>query len=161
METESNLNRYLEEMSDMGLAIDWAVSTSPRFCINISQSGCHFARVSVSLCKDLALLKSSHLRELCDSFVRMLWEEYLGHLANSPTSNIHTCTCQFIISQVGYAERIIQFRCCHWAKKPLITLQHCLATCSRRNSRSFPNIAMKNLNSKRSKKKLQMSNNHL
>uniref|UniRef100_A0A914E4H4 Exocyst component Exo84 C-terminal domain-containing protein n=1 Tax=Acrobeloides nanus TaxID=290746 RepID=A0A914E4H4_9BILA len=102
METESNLNRYLEEMSDMGLAIDWAVSsTSPsRFYINVSQSGCHFARVSVSLCKDLALLKSSHLRNLCDSFVRMLWEEYLSHLASAPTSNIHTCTCQFIIAQV-------------------------------------------------------------
>lgn len=57
MESESNVNRFMEEMSDMGLAIDWAVSSTQPSSINITQNACHFSRVAYSLARDLAVLR--------------------------------------------------------------------------------------------------------
>lgn len=58
MESESNVNRFIEEMSDMGLAVDWALSTTQRSSINITQNACHFSRVAYVLARDLAMMRS-------------------------------------------------------------------------------------------------------
>ncbi|TKR95549.1 hypothetical protein L596_009701 [Steinernema carpocapsae] len=100
MESESNVNRFLEEMADLDLRIDWAVSPTHRACICITQNACHFSRTAHSLARDLAYLKSSHLKALCDAFMLTLWSEYLTHLASAPPSDIHSLTCQFVIGQV-------------------------------------------------------------
>uniref|UniRef100_A0A0N5AU38 Exocyst complex component 8 n=1 Tax=Syphacia muris TaxID=451379 RepID=A0A0N5AU38_9BILA len=100
MENESNVNRFLEEMADMGLCIDWAVSSADRSSINISQNACHFSRVAHSLCRDLAVLRSSHLREITDGYVTKLWDEYLQHLSNFQESTVQQYTLTFIISQL-------------------------------------------------------------
>ncbi|MFH4980791.1 hypothetical protein AB6A40_007500 [Gnathostoma spinigerum] len=100
MESESNVNRFLEEMSDMGLCIDWAVSSTHSASINISQNACHFSRVAHSLCRDLSVLRSSHLGSMTDTFVENLWREYLEHLANSPSSLVHQYTSTFVVSQL-------------------------------------------------------------
>uniref|UniRef100_A0A914XW95 Exocyst component Exo84 C-terminal domain-containing protein n=1 Tax=Panagrolaimus superbus TaxID=310955 RepID=A0A914XW95_9BILA len=115
LESELALNRYLEEMSDLGFAIDWAVSVTPRFSINLASSACHFSRVAYALSKDLEILHLSHLDTLCDSFILKLWNEFLTFLSTtgeklreaaaasgSPSSalNVHSLTSQFIVSQV-------------------------------------------------------------
>uniref|UniRef100_A0A1I8ARD1 Exo84_C domain-containing protein n=1 Tax=Steinernema glaseri TaxID=37863 RepID=A0A1I8ARD1_9BILA len=100
MESESNVNRFLEEMADLKLRIDWAVSPTHRACICITQNACHFSRTAHSLARDLGLLKSSHLKALCDAFMITLWSEYLAHLCAAPPSDILSLTCQFIIGQV-------------------------------------------------------------
>lgn len=75
--------------------------SSSRTYLNIPQSACQFARVAYSLCRDFATLNSSHLKTLSDSFVQMLWCEYLLHLDSAPkVSDIYGTTCQFIIGQV-------------------------------------------------------------
>lgn len=106
LETEQNLNRYLEEMSDVGLSIDWAVSSEPPHSLNLAQSACHFSRVAYSLCRDLSLLKSSsHLCELTDSFIRKLWTEYCKCLEDAPQSELHSLTCEFINQVVEQCEK--------------------------------------------------------
>ncbi|KAH7728570.1 Protein EXOC-8 a [Aphelenchoides avenae] len=100
LDSESNLNRYLEEMSDLGLPVDWAVATSPRFSLNIARSACQFARVAISLSRDFSYLNSSYLRSRCDAFMESLWAEYLAHLSAAGESEVHATTCQFVVSQV-------------------------------------------------------------
>ncbi|VDN59892.1 unnamed protein product [Dracunculus medinensis] len=100
MESESNVNRFLEEMSDLGLCIDWTVSSNNRCCINITQNACHFSRVAQSLSKELSILRCSQLRDMTDSFMVQLWTEYLSHLSNSPHSSVQQHTCTFIVSQL-------------------------------------------------------------
>ncbi|VDK65148.1 unnamed protein product [Onchocerca ochengi] len=100
MENESNVNRFIEEMSDMGLAVDWALSTTQRSSINITQNACHFSRVAYVLARDLAMLRFSHLRYLTDSFMVKLWSEYLNHLKNAPKSSLQQYTSIFIVSQL-------------------------------------------------------------
>ncbi|VDP13253.1 unnamed protein product [Onchocerca flexuosa] len=100
MESESNVNRFVEEMSDMGLAVDWALSTTQRSSINITQNACHFSRVAYVLARDLAMLRSSHLRYLTDSFMVKLWSEYLNHLKNAPQSSLQQYTSIFVVSQL-------------------------------------------------------------
>ncbi|KAI6234482.1 Exocyst complex component 8 [Aphelenchoides fujianensis] len=101
LENEANLNRYLEEMSDYGLSLDWALSSQPPHSLNVAQSGCHFSRVAYALSRDLALLRSSnHLCELTDSFVRTLWTTYAKCLAEAPQSEVHSLTCQYVVNQV-------------------------------------------------------------
>lgn len=65
MENESNVNRFLEEMADMGLCIDWAVSSTHRSSINITQNACHFSRVAHSLCRDLSVLRFLLNKSFC------------------------------------------------------------------------------------------------
>ncbi|CAD5208560.1 unnamed protein product [Bursaphelenchus xylophilus] len=101
LETESNLNRYLEEMSDLGLCIDWAILPHQPNSLSISQSGCEFARVARSLSRDLSLLKSSgHLRELSIDFIRTLWSDYCELLAQPINNEVHNFTCKFIVNQL-------------------------------------------------------------
>ncbi|CAG9540323.1 unnamed protein product [Cercopithifilaria johnstoni] len=100
MESELNVNRFIEEMSDMGLAVDWALSNTQRSSINITQNACHFSRVAYVLARDLAMLRSSHLRYLTDSFMVKLWSEYLNHLKSAPQSSLQQYTSIFVISQL-------------------------------------------------------------
>uniref|UniRef100_A0AC35TYL8 Exocyst complex component 8 n=1 Tax=Rhabditophanes sp. KR3021 TaxID=114890 RepID=A0AC35TYL8_9BILA len=106
LETETNLNRFLEEMTDLGLTIDWSCSRTHRSCINVTQNACNFARVATTLSRDLKLLDQSNLFSLTNSFMIALWTEYLNLLntTNIPDSDIarevHGSTCQFVISQV-------------------------------------------------------------
>uniref|UniRef100_A0A0R3RQK9 Exocyst complex component 8 n=1 Tax=Elaeophora elaphi TaxID=1147741 RepID=A0A0R3RQK9_9BILA len=100
MESESNVNRFIEEMSDIGLAVDWALSTTQRSSINITQNACHFSRVAYVLARDLAMLRSSHLRYLTDSFMVELWSEYLNHLKSAPQSSLQQYTSIFVVSQL-------------------------------------------------------------
>ncbi|CAD5206066.1 unnamed protein product [Bursaphelenchus okinawaensis] len=101
LETESSLNRYLEEMSDLGLCIDWAIMPHQPHSLSISQSGCEFARVARSLSRDLSLLKSSgHLRELSIDFIRTVWSDYCELLAQPINTDVHTFTCKFIVNQL-------------------------------------------------------------
>lgn len=99
-------------MSDFGLSIDWAAynatlntstdfpSSYPRFCVQISQSTCQFARVAYSISRDLSLLNSVHLERLSDSFVQMLWCEYMLHLATATSNDVQRSTARFIVGQV-------------------------------------------------------------
>ncbi|KAI3409981.1 hypothetical protein GPALN_006347 [Globodera pallida] len=120
--TDQNLTRFLEEMSDIGLHIEWAIcqpssppsGTSPttssfptaagayRCALNLTQSGCLFARTALQLSRDLALLNTSpHLHQLSDSLMRSIWTEQQAHLtAGMHKSVVHHCTSRFIISQV-------------------------------------------------------------
>ncbi|VIO96674.1 Uncharacterized protein BM_BM7247 [Brugia malayi] len=100
MESESNVNRFIEEMSDMGLSVDWALSTTQCSSINITQNACHFSRVAFMLARDLAMIRSSHLRYLTDSFMVKLWSEYLNHLKSAPQSSLQQYTSVFVISQL-------------------------------------------------------------
>jgi hypothetical protein len=93
-------------MSDVGLSIDWAVSSEPPHSLNLAQSACHFSRVAYSLSRDLALLKSSsHLCELTDSFICKLWTEYCQCLEDAPQSELHSLTCEFINQVVEQCEK--------------------------------------------------------
>ncbi|KAL3084942.1 hypothetical protein niasHS_010011 [Heterodera schachtii] len=114
--TDQNLIRFLEEMSDIGLQIEWAIcrpsspssSLSPlspgayRCALNLAQSGCLFARTALQLSRDLALLNTSpHLHQLSDSLMHSIWTEQLAHLtAGMHKSVVHHCTSRFIVSQV-------------------------------------------------------------
>lgn len=110
MESELALNRYLEEMSDLGLSIDWAVSSSPKYCLNLASSACQFTRVAYALSRDLRILHSSHLDRLCDGFIVKLWKEFLSFLVHAneklksvssvQPQTVHALTCQFLVSQV-------------------------------------------------------------
>uniref|UniRef100_A0A915CZA6 Uncharacterized protein n=1 Tax=Ditylenchus dipsaci TaxID=166011 RepID=A0A915CZA6_9BILA len=100
LESESNMNRFLEEMSDLGLSIDGSISKTQRYNLNIAQSACQFSRVALSLSRDFALIHSSHLEKLTENFEKMLWCEYLFNLSTGPGNEVHQATCQFIVSQV-------------------------------------------------------------
>jgi len=110
LESELALNRYLEEMSDLGLSIDWAVSSSPKYCLSLASSACQFTRVAYALSRDLRILHSSHLDRLCDGFIVKLWKEFLSFLvqaneklktvSSTQPQTVHALTCQFLVSQV-------------------------------------------------------------
>uniref|UniRef100_A0A0N4Z8P5 Exo84_C domain-containing protein n=1 Tax=Parastrongyloides trichosuri TaxID=131310 RepID=A0A0N4Z8P5_PARTI len=106
LESDSNLNRFLEEMSDLGMSIDWSVSATHPTCINVSQNACHFAKSAYTLSRDLGLLESAHMHKLGINCIMSLWKEFLNLLVsdtvpnNDISRNVHTSTCRFIISQV-------------------------------------------------------------
>jgi hypothetical protein len=107
LETEQNLNRYLEEMSDFGLNVDWAISAKPENSLNLAQSACNFSRVAYALSRDLALLKSSsHLSQLTNNFICKLWAEYCKSLEEAPQSELHNLTCEFINQVVDRCEEV-------------------------------------------------------
>lgn len=121
LETDQNLIRFLEEMSDIKLKMEWAIcrpespplASNPQspFALNVSQSGCLFARTALQLSRDLAILNTSpHLQQLSDSFMCDIWSEELAHLTKGMhPSIVHHCTSRFIISQVlPLCEKIYQ-----------------------------------------------------
>lgn len=101
-------------MSDFGLSIDWAAynselnfdtnvsSNHSRFSVQISQSACQFARVAYSISRDLSLLNNVHLERLSDSFVQMLWCEYMLHLSVATSNDVQRSTAKFIVGQVKF-----------------------------------------------------------
>lgn len=57
LESESALTRLVEELSDVGLNIDWTVAGDSRAAVLLSPHAVHFARVAHSLARDLAPLR--------------------------------------------------------------------------------------------------------
>ncbi|EPB76457.1 Vps51/Vps67 [Ancylostoma ceylanicum] len=57
LESESALSRLVEELSDVGLNIDWTVASDSRAAVLLSPHAIHFARVAHSLARDLAPLR--------------------------------------------------------------------------------------------------------
>ncbi|CAJ0574399.1 unnamed protein product, partial [Mesorhabditis spiculigera] len=99
LDSESALNRLVEELSDLGLSVEWAVAG--RAALNISQHTLHFARVSYTLARDLEKLIGSPCNAQCDEFMLQLWTEYLQHVANAKTRNdCHTYSASFVVTQV-------------------------------------------------------------
>lgn len=103
LDSEASLNRYVGETADLGLSIEWAISTQRPHCLNIAQSALQFARVAHSLARDFALLNAScpaHLQTVSDAYMRTIWCEYLFHLITAPESDVLNFTCRFIVGQV-------------------------------------------------------------
>ena len=57
LESDSALTRLVEELSDVGLNIDWTVASDSRAAVLLSPHAIHFARVAHSLARDLAPLR--------------------------------------------------------------------------------------------------------
>ncbi|CAJ0962631.1 unnamed protein product, partial [Mesorhabditis belari] len=99
LDSESALSRLVEELSDLGLSIEWAIAG--RAALNISQHTLHFARVSYTLAKDLEKLAGSPCHAQCDEFMLQIWVEYLQHLSTAKTNNdAHTYSASFTVTQV-------------------------------------------------------------
>lgn len=120
LDSDQNLIRFLEEMSDIGFQMEWAICrpespSSPdfkyRFALNVSQSACMFARIALQLSRDLALLNSSpHLQQISNMFICKIWTQELSHLTSKMhPSIVHHCSSRFIISQVlPLCEQVLQ-----------------------------------------------------
>uniref|UniRef100_A0A914MCX0 Exocyst complex component 8 n=1 Tax=Meloidogyne incognita TaxID=6306 RepID=A0A914MCX0_MELIC len=118
LDSDQNLIRFLEEMSDIGFQMEWAIcreSPSPdykyRYALNVSQNVCMFARIALQLSRDLALLNSSpHLQQISNAFICEIWNLELSHLTSTMHSSIvHHCSSRFIISQVlPLCEQVLQ-----------------------------------------------------
>ncbi|VDM55059.1 unnamed protein product [Angiostrongylus costaricensis] len=101
LESESALTRLVEELSDVGLNIDWTVAGDSRAAILLSPHAIHFARVAHSLARDLAPLRRSPARSTCDRCTYELWNDYLRHLSSSLCdSTVYAYTATFILTQV-------------------------------------------------------------
>uniref|UniRef100_A0A0K0DDU7 Exocyst complex component 8 n=1 Tax=Angiostrongylus cantonensis TaxID=6313 RepID=A0A0K0DDU7_ANGCA len=101
LESESALTRLVEELSDVGLNIDWTVAGDSRAAILLSPHAIHFARVAHSLARDLAPLRRSPARSACDRCTYELWNDYLRHLSSSICdSTVYAYTATFILTQV-------------------------------------------------------------
>uniref|UniRef100_A0A915N0A6 Exocyst complex component 8 n=1 Tax=Meloidogyne javanica TaxID=6303 RepID=A0A915N0A6_MELJA len=108
LDSDQNLIRFLEEMSDIGFQMEWAIcreSPSPdykyRYALNVSQN----------VCRDLALLNSSpHLQQISNAFICEIWNLELSHLTSTMhPSIVHHCSSRFIISQVlPLCEQVLQ-----------------------------------------------------
>jgi len=89
LQSETNLNKFLEEMQEFGLRLDRficddssanAESYSERCRIWLTVQTCHFARSTLQLAKDLAPLRLSELRPLCDQTYLDIWRFELEHI---------------------------------------------------------------------------------
>ncbi|KAL6731999.1 hypothetical protein Aduo_002808 [Ancylostoma duodenale] len=101
LESESALSRLVEELSDVGLNIDWTVASDSRAAVLLSPHAIHFARVAHSLARDLAPLRRSPARSACDRCTFELWNDYLRHLSASICdSTVYAYTATFILTQV-------------------------------------------------------------
>ncbi|KHJ91399.1 hypothetical protein OESDEN_08737 [Oesophagostomum dentatum] len=101
LESESALTRLVEELSDVGLNIDWTVASDSRAAVLLSPHAIHFARVAHSLARDLAPLRRSPARSACDRCTFELWNDYLRHLSSSICdSTVYAYTATFILTQV-------------------------------------------------------------
>ncbi|CAJ0594021.1 unnamed protein product [Cylicocyclus nassatus] len=101
LESESALTRLVEELSDVGLNIDWTVASDSRAAVLLSPHAIHFARVAHSLARDLAPLRRSPARAECDQCTFELWNDYLRHLSSSICdSTVYAYTATFILTQV-------------------------------------------------------------
>ncbi|KAK6730258.1 hypothetical protein RB195_006991 [Necator americanus] len=101
LESESALSRLVEELSDVGLNIDWTVASDSRAAVLLSPHAIHFARVAHSVARDLAPLRGSPARSACDRCIFELWNDYLRHLSSSICdSTVYAYTATFILTQV-------------------------------------------------------------
>ncbi|XGW23558.1 hypothetical protein V3C99_005633, partial [Haemonchus contortus] len=101
LESDSALTRLVEELSDVGLNIDWTVAADSRAAVLLSPHAIHFARVAHSLARDLGPLRRSPARSSCDRCTNELWNEYLRHLSSSICdSTVYAYTATFVLTQV-------------------------------------------------------------
>ncbi|CEF64498.1 Exocyst complex component 8 [Strongyloides ratti] len=106
LESDTNLNRFLEEMTDLEMSIDWSVSPTHPACINVTQNACHFAKSAYIVSRDFGLLDSPHIHKLGVNCILTLWKVFLNLLSsqnipdNDTSKIVHKTTCQFIVSQV-------------------------------------------------------------
>ncbi|CAI2292697.1 unnamed protein product [Caenorhabditis sp. 36 PRJEB53466] len=103
LESESALNRLVEELSDVGINVEWAISANDesRSSLNVSQNVVHFAKVAHTLSKDLAPLRLSPIQVLCEVYADELWKMYLKHLAdNIRDGAVFAYSTTFILTQV-------------------------------------------------------------
>ncbi|KJH41444.1 hypothetical protein DICVIV_12578 [Dictyocaulus viviparus] len=101
LESDSALTRLMEELSDVGLNIDWTIAADSRAAVLLSSHAIHFARVAHSLARDLAPLRRSPARSACDRCIYDLWNDYLRHLSTSICdSTVYAYSTTFILTQV-------------------------------------------------------------
>uniref|UniRef100_A0A8R1I7S7 Exo84_C domain-containing protein n=1 Tax=Caenorhabditis japonica TaxID=281687 RepID=A0A8R1I7S7_CAEJA len=103
LDSESALNRLVEELSDVGINVEWAISANDetRSSLNVSKSVVHFAKVAHTLSKDLAPLRLSPIQVLCEVYSDELWKMYLKHLAdNIRDGAVFAYSTTFILTQV-------------------------------------------------------------
>ncbi|WKX92217.1 hypothetical protein Q1695_010332 [Nippostrongylus brasiliensis] len=101
LESDLALTRLVEELSDVGLNIDWTVASDSRAAVLLSPHAIHFARVAHSLARDLAPLRRSTARSTCDRCTHELWNDYLRHLSTSICdSTVYAYTATFVLTQV-------------------------------------------------------------
>ncbi|CAL2027513.1 unnamed protein product [Caenorhabditis brenneri] len=103
LESESALNRLVEELSDVGINVEWAISANDetKSSLNVSQNVVHFAKVAHTLSKDLAPLRLSPIQVLCEVYADELWKMYLQHLAdNIRDGAVFAYSTTFILTMV-------------------------------------------------------------
>ncbi|CAB3410671.1 unnamed protein product [Caenorhabditis bovis] len=103
LESESALNRLIEELADVGINVEWAISANDetRCSLNVSQNVVHFARVAHTLSKDLAPLRLSPAQVLCEVYADELWKMFLQHLSDSIRDGaVFAYSTTFILTQV-------------------------------------------------------------
>ncbi|CAO4363640.1 unnamed protein product [Caenorhabditis nigoni] len=103
LDSESALNRLVEELSDVGINVEWAISANDetKSSLNVSQNVVHFARVAHTLSKDLAPLRLSPIQVLCEVYADELWKMYLQHLAdNIRDGAVFAYSTTFILTMV-------------------------------------------------------------
>ncbi|EFO83779.1 CRE-EXOC-8 protein [Caenorhabditis remanei] len=103
LDSESALNRLVEELSDVGINVEWAISANDetKSSLNVSQNVVHFARVAHTLSKDLAPLRLSPIQVLCEVYADELWKMYLQHLSdNIRDGAVFAYSTTFILTMV-------------------------------------------------------------
>lgn len=89
LQSESAMNKFLEEMREMGLVLDpficeesfGSVAAGPERCrLWLTGQACHFARSCVPLSRDLANLRMPQTKEQVDELLVQMWRVQLEHL---------------------------------------------------------------------------------
>ncbi|CAD6184543.1 unnamed protein product [Caenorhabditis auriculariae] len=103
LDSESALTRLVEELSDVEMNVEWAITAGDdaKTSLNVSPHVVHFARVAHTLARDLAPLRMSPVQVECENYAEELWKEYLQHLSDSMCeSTIYAYSTTFILTQV-------------------------------------------------------------
>uniref|UniRef100_A0A914V189 Exocyst component Exo84 C-terminal domain-containing protein n=1 Tax=Plectus sambesii TaxID=2011161 RepID=A0A914V189_9BILA len=84
LQSEANLNRFMEEMSDLGLRLDAFVCEDgeDRCRLWVTSSSCHFARIAIAVSKDVPAMRLADLRSKCDNYLLELWQLMFQHLTD-------------------------------------------------------------------------------
>ncbi|CAI4226648.1 unnamed protein product [Auanema sp. JU1783] len=101
VESDSALNRLVEELSDVQLNVDWTVASEGKPALNVSAHAIHFSRVVTSLARDFLPFLESPLFPLCERLMKEIWLEYLQHLSSGMSdSTVYAYSTTFILTQV-------------------------------------------------------------
>ncbi|CAI5438429.1 unnamed protein product [Caenorhabditis angaria] len=103
LDSESALNRLVEELSDVGINVEWAISANDetKSSLNVSQNVVHFAKIAHTLSKDLAPLRLSPVQAMSEIYADELWKTFLEHLSNNiRDGSVFAYSTTFILTQV-------------------------------------------------------------